>query len=109
MRGIAFRFDAKSDAGTLESAMQRCLYMQHHRGPDALGIEVGAHFVIGPNRLSILDLGGGKQPMVGPCQRYLLAFNGEICISQALRKELSEWPFSTNGDTGVLMAGLILR
>lgn len=109
MCGIAFRFDAKNDAGTLESAMQRCLHMQHHRGPDAMGIEVGDHFVIGHNRLSILDLAGSKQPMVSPCQRYLLAFNGEIYNYQALRKELSEWPFSTNGDTEVLMAGLILR
>ena len=63
----------------------------HHRGPDDAGIwwdnEAGA--VLGHRRLAILDLtAAGHQPMISPCGRFTLVYNGEIYNHQALRAQL---------------------
>lgn len=62
-----------------------------HRGPDDSGVwsdpEVGIS--LAHRRLAILDLSpAGHQPMVSPCGRYVLVFNGEIYNHLALREEL---------------------
>ncbi len=63
-----------------------------HRGPDDSGawrdVEAGAW--LGFRRLSILDLSeAGHQPMVSPCGRYVLVFNGEIYNHLEIRRELA--------------------
>ncbi len=62
-----------------------------HRGPDSSGLWVSNSDLIslGHTRLSIQDLSqAGHQPMVSECQRYVLAYNGEIYNHLELRKEL---------------------
>src|SRR5690606_29715310 len=60
-------------------------------------------------RLAIIDLSASKQPMLSPDGRYVLAFNGEIYNYKDLAENLrSKWNFKTNGDTEVLLAGLLL-
>ncbi len=79
-----------------------------HRGPDARGIFVKNPIVLGHQRLSILDLSAdANQPMTDPTGRYTLVFNGEIYNFRELRKGLSTYAFTTDGDTEVLLAGLI--
>jgi asparagine synthase (glutamine-hydrolysing) len=81
-----------------------------HRGPDATGIwESGGEMPraqLGHTRLSIIDLAGSHQPMASADGRYVLVFNGEIYNYRELRAGL-DYPFSTSGDTEVLLAGLI--
>jgi asparagine synthase (glutamine-hydrolysing) len=63
----------------------------HHRGPDDVGIwaDPEAGVAMGHKRLSIIDLSpAGAQPMISPCRRYVIAFNGEIYNHLALRKDL---------------------
>ena len=49
-----------------------------HRGPDGEGHYIDAHCGIAHRRLSILDLSSnGRQPMLSPDGRYVLAYNGE--------------------------------
>jgi len=80
-----------------------------HRGPDAGRIEASGAAILGHRRLSIIDLTGSKQPMADPSGRYLLAYNGEIYNYHEARNQLAgRWCFTTNGDTEVLLAGLIL-
>ena len=63
----------------------------HHRGPDDVGIwaDPEAGVALGHRRLSIIDLSpAGAQPMISPCGRYVIAFNGEIYNHLALREDL---------------------
>ena len=60
---------------------------------------------LGFRRLSIIDLGGGHQPMPGPGDRHWIIFNGEIYNYQALRQELvaKGYTFRTHSDTEVIL------
>ena len=59
-----------------------------HRGPDANGYVRLAGCHLGHNRLSIVDLSTGDQPMSDITRRYWITFNGEIYNYQELREEL---------------------
>ena len=60
-----------------------------HRGPDDNGMYNDGKCAMGMRRLSIIDLGGGKQPIANEDGRYHIVFNGEIYNYQALREGLS--------------------
>lgn len=83
----------------------------HHRGPDDSGVWYDAQSGIGlaHARLAIVDLSpAGHQPMQSACDRYVLAFNGEIYNDLELRKELeskSQAPaWRGRSDTETLLA-----
>lgn len=79
-----------------------------HRGPDATGLQSLGSATFGHNRLAIIDTSDcSNQPMMSPCGRYVIVFNGEIYNFKELKKELREWNFVSEGDTEVLLAGLI--
>ena len=109
MCGIGFLFDQVSSRQECEIRMQACLAAQQHRGPDDGRIEVIGNAVLGHRRLSIIDLAASKQPMSDPSGRYCLSFNGEIYNYIDVRKYIEDrWVFNTQGDTEVLLAGLVL-
>ena len=79
-----------------------------HRGPDGHGFwrdpDSGAG--LAHARLAIIDLSdGGRQPMVSPCGRWVLAFNGEIYNYRELKAELEAAgeTFASASDTEVLL------
>ncbi|MGH8673009.1 MAG: asparagine synthase (glutamine-hydrolyzing), partial [Burkholderiales bacterium] len=77
------------------------------RGPDALEtLDLGEAW-LGHARLAVIDLEGGRQPMVSPDRRYTILFNGEIFNFQALRAQLEQarYAFTTQSDTEVLLHG----
>jgi asparagine synthase (glutamine-hydrolysing) len=49
-----------------------------HRGPDDVGIFWDGQVGLGHRRLSIVDLGGGHQPMTNEDGQIQIVFNGEI-------------------------------
>ena len=105
MCGIA-GFLGSGDRGDLEAMTGRLA----HRGPDAQGffIDQGRGVHLGHRRLSILDLGGGGQPMSSADGRVVVVFNGEIYNHAELRARLSEkgHHFVTDhSDTEVLLHG----
>jgi asparagine synthase (glutamine-hydrolysing) len=61
-----------------------------HRGPDDAGLYLGAGVGLGHRRLSIVDLGGGHQPMANEDRSVWIVFNGEIYNHRDLRPELEE-------------------
>jgi len=84
----------------------------NHRGPDDSGIyqDKEAKLNLGMRRLEIIDVDGGKQPMISPCGRYALVYNGEIVNAPELRKELKEQGYqfdSSHSDTEVFFKTLI--
>jgi asparagine synthase (glutamine-hydrolysing) len=76
-----------------------------HRGPDDNGSYVDGRCAMGMRRLSIIDLGGGKQPIANEDRRIWTVFNGEIYNYQALRAQLvaRSHHFTTTSDTEVLV------
>jgi len=79
-----------------------------HRGPDAEGSFHNKNIHLGHRRLSIIDISpASNQPMTDPSGRYTLVFNGEIYNFKELKKSLSDYTFTSHGDTEVLLAGLI--
>lgn len=94
------------NVAALSVDMPAALEALRHRGPDAQTSWAGAGVVLGHTRLAILDLAGGDQPMVSPCGRYTIVFNGEIYNFAALREEMrgAGWEFRTRSDTEVLLA-----
>jgi asparagine synthase (glutamine-hydrolysing) len=76
-----------------------------HRGPDDEGIFVDDSVALGMRRLSIIDLGGGHQPVFNEDGTVAVVFNGEIYNFRELRRTLAcrGHSFRTEGDTEVIV------
>ncbi|HKQ80567.1 MAG TPA: asparagine synthase (glutamine-hydrolyzing) [Blastocatellia bacterium] len=76
-----------------------------HRGPDDSGLYLGEGVGLGHRRLSIVDLGGGRQPMANEDHRVWIAFNGEIYNHRDLRPGLEErgHQYRTASDTETII------
>src|SRR4051794_31189142 len=76
-----------------------------HRGPDAEGFWEEPGLGLVHRRLSIIDLGGGGQPIGNEDGSVQVVFNGEIYNFQALRAGLEArgHRFRTQSDTEVLV------
>lgn len=84
-----------------------------HRGPDSAGVWIDdrGELALGHRRLSIIDLSpSGHQPMVSPCGRYVISFNGEIYNHMDIRRELDQagggFEWRGHSDTETLLAAL---
>ena len=88
-----------------EDTLQRMRGVQTHRGPDDHGTFIDQNVGLGFNRLAIIDIAGGHQPMANENGDVALVFNGEIYNFQELRKQLAGqgWKFRTNSDTEVIL------
>jgi asparagine synthase (glutamine-hydrolysing) len=78
-----------------------------HRGPDDEGFVLSGPLGFGFRRLSIIDLGGGHQPMSDQAESVWVVFNGEIYNFKELRAELESYghSFRTHSDTEVIVHG----
>lgn len=76
-----------------------------HRGPDGDGELVDHEIGLGHRRLSIIDLGGGAQPIGNEDGSLQIVFNGEIYNFVELRKDLEGFGhrFKTKSDTEVIV------
>ena len=77
-----------------------CRLIQH-RGPDDQGVYTDERAQIGMRRLSIIDLGGGHQPIHNEDKTVWVVFNGEIYNYRELRHDLESrgHRFYTHSDT----------
>ncbi|MCW2878660.1 MAG: hypothetical protein JWQ95_2760 [Sphaerisporangium sp.] len=78
------------------------------RGPDDEGMWLSPHGALGHRRLAIIDLQGGRQPMVAEEDGEVLAvltYSGEVYNFQELRVELAArgHQFRTRSDTEVVL------
>ena len=58
--------------------LQKMLEVQRHRGPDSTGLYIGNGVALGCDRLSIIDLVKGDQPIHNEDESVWVVFNGEI-------------------------------
>ncbi|KAF7969023.1 hypothetical protein HWV62_28636 [Athelia sp. TMB] len=93
----------------LESPMQdrarfiACSKKLRHRGPDWSGCFVGKEGVLVHERLAIVGVDTGAQPLVSQDGKLILAVNGEIYNYLALRAQVPEYVFKTHSDCEVLL------
>ncbi|WP_439405916.1 asparagine synthase B [Bradyrhizobium sp. DASA03076] len=104
MCGFVGLFEFKE---SLEFARARALDMAktiRHRGPDWSGVYVNDRAVLAHERLSIVDVDHGAQPLIDSSARRVLAVNGEIYNHLALRQELKRaHPWTTNSDCEIIL------
>ncbi|KAL5533153.1 ASN1 [Sanghuangporus sanghuang] len=76
-----------------------------HRGPDWSGCYVGKDAILVHERLAIVGVDTGAQPLFSDDGKQILAVNGEIYNHVPLRKELGpEVKFKTHSDCEVILA-----
>ena len=87
-----------------ENKIDKLLNLQNHRGPDDKQFFQNDQITLLHNRLSILDIENGSQPM--SFKDLIIIFNGEIFNSPSLRSMLQNKGYSfltKNSDTEVLL------
>lgn len=96
----------KSDLDPSSSGIELMVARLKHRGPDANAYIRLKGCYLGHNRLSVIDLHTGDQPMSYDNERYWITYNGEIYNYRELKKELTGLgcQFKTQSDTEVLLA-----
>ena len=82
---------------------------QQHRGPDWSGIREFPEAIIAHERLAIVDVLSGAQPLVDPDTGTVLAVNGEIYNHVNLKKggtagPCGDYPFQSGSDCEVILA-----
>src|SRR5205807_4081938 len=107
MCGIAGIYQyGRIDGDVSEQLVTEMRETLRHRGPDGEGtwISEDRRVGLGHRRLSILDISGGAQPMIGN-RGEVLVFNGEIYNYPSLRRTLEHdgVSFRTNCDTEVIL------
>jgi asparagine synthase (glutamine-hydrolysing) len=104
MCGIAgqVRNDGRPVSGAL---IERMCAGLAHRGPDARGVHLSPAAGIGIQRLRVIDLATGDQPVYNEDRTLAVVMNGEIYNYLELRERLarSGHAFSTQGDTEVIV------
>ena len=102
MCGIAGKVSLRGDvpAGLVESMCER----QAHRGPDSRGIHRSGGVALGIQRLRIIDLETGDQPIFNEDRSVVVVQNGEIYNYRELRAQLRSrgHRFETETDTEVI-------
>lgn len=89
-------------SATLEEASEQSIKLTH-RGPDERGsYQSREGSVLCHERLSIVDLHSGKQPIFG-AQKSVIIHNGEIYNHEELRETLGRDSFSTHSDSEVIV------
>ena len=102
MCSILAILDLKTDAAALRRHAIRLSKLQRHRGPDWSGVYSDSHAILAHERLSIVDVTHGAQPLLNPAGTHALAVNGEIYNHRELRP--ADYPFRTESDCEVILA-----
>jgi len=98
-------FDLKTPAKDLRPQALRMSRLQRHRGPDWSGVAVYDKAILAHERLSIVDVDTGAQPLYTTDGTIALAVNGEIYNHKELRKNLqAPYDFQTASDCEIILA-----
>jgi asparagine synthase (glutamine-hydrolysing) len=103
MCGIAGK--VSQDRRIDRTLIERMCEVMEHRGPDSRGTFVEGNVGLGVQRLAIIDLQTGDQPIFNEDRSVVTVLNGEIYNYRELRSSLLEagHRFSTHSDTEVIV------
>ena len=98
-------------ANGAETMRQRALTLSkmiRHRGPDWSGIYCMGNNILCHERLAIVGVDDGAQPLYNKTKTIAMSVNGEIYNHLELRKTLQQkgHTFMTNSDCEVLLCGV---
>jgi asparagine synthase (glutamine-hydrolysing) len=97
--------DIKSDLSVLRKQALEMSKRLRHRGPDWSGIYTSKNAILVHERLSIVDVNTGAQPLYNPEKTHALAVNGEIYNHKDLKKQLKvDFQFQTESDCEIILA-----
>lgn len=100
-----FGLKASTDLEPLRRLAVQAAARIRHRGPDWSGVYADAGAVLAHERLSIVDIHGGAQPLRSTDGALALAVNGEIYNHRELEAGLSvPYTFTTQSDCEVINA-----
>jgi asparagine synthase (glutamine-hydrolysing) len=88
MCGIAGIWNYKTGQPVERARLETITQALAHRGPDGCGYYTDGDLGLGHRRLSIIDIGGGHQPMCNEDSTVWITFNGEIYNYPELREQL---------------------
>jgi asparagine synthase (glutamine-hydrolysing) len=96
--------EAQSNYSELRNQALAMVKKIRHRGPDWSGIYGDERAIIAHERLSIVDVEHGAQPLIDSQNGNVLAVNGEIYNHKELRQQLRQpHEFKTASDCEVLL------
>ncbi|OOE79177.1 asparagine synthase B [Salinivibrio siamensis] len=105
MCSIFGALDIKTDSQQLREIALKMSKTMRHRGPDWSGIYSSEKAILVHERLAIVDLNSGAQPLYNHNQTQALAVNGEIYNHKELRAEFAaDYPFQTESDCEIILA-----
>ena len=105
MCGIVAIFDTRQDLRELRQLAIGLARRLRHRGPDWSGVAATEGAVLAHERLSIVDVEHGAQPLTPADGAQLLTVNGEIYNHRELEARLTRpYEFQTASDCEVILA-----
>ena len=97
--------DIKSNAAQLRTQAIEMSKLLRHRGPDWSGVYSSEKAILVHERLAIVGVSSGAQPLYNPEKTNILAVNGEIYNHKELAVELNvNFEFQTQSDCEVILA-----
>ncbi|MCL1043548.1 asparagine synthase B [Shewanella marisflavi] len=97
--------DIQTDATPLRQVALEMSKLLRHRGPDWSGIYASDKAILAHERLAIVDIEHGAQPLLSEDESLILAVNGEIYNHKELKAELGDkYSYQTNSDCEVILA-----
>lgn len=111
MCGILSLYNPTINVGNKVESFTKALKLLNFRGPDESNIIVKDQILLGHQRLSIIDLEGGKQPYeyIHNGITYTITYNGEIYNMNELKIQLINegYHFYSQSDTEVILVSYI--
>ena len=96
--------EIRQDLKTVRKMALRQSRLLRHRGPDWSGIYASDNAVLAHERLAIVDVNTGAQPILSESGRQALAVNGEIYNHQPIREAFAgRYAFRTESDCEVIL------
>ncbi|WP_016955292.1 asparagine synthase B [Catenovulum sp. SX2] len=97
--------DLKTDRAELRQQALELSKLLRHRGPDWSGIYAGENAILAHERLAIVDVDNGAQPLFNQNRNHVLAVNGEIYNHKELEAGLTiDYKLQTKSDCEVILA-----
>ncbi len=105
MCGFVGAFDLKQEVKELRPQVLKMSKKIRHRGPDWSGVYSCDKAILSHERLSIVDVASGKQPLYSEDGKLVLAVNGEIYNHQSIReRQKDNYNFLTKSDCEVILS-----